>query len=336
MQVYRIFNKANNKSYIGITRWDFFTRYSGGNWHLWTHNKQLKNSVEKYGLDNFAYEILWNGNVDFDELIKLEKLYIEQYNSFIPNGYNLTKGGSKEVFTNTKEYELRDFYGNFYKVSNLSLFCKKQKINYSAMLNMVSGLSNVSCGFFLASTDISKIKNPLQEFILENILSGEVCTIQRKNIPVWAKEKNIKPKPIYCVLDQKTKSSQGWKLKDTKILNTKIKGRVFISPSGENVFIDNIYKFCKENNLDRGAFYKLIKKKHLSYKGWTVAMNPKEFQELKNNRRGIEVELIDPNGNIVKIKNISAFCREKLFNRNSIQALISGRTKKYNGYSLKK
>ena len=54
MQIYLIANKINGKNYIGQTIWDFNTRYHGGHWEKFSHNKHLKNAAKKYGVDNYS------------------------------------------------------------------------------------------------------------------------------------------------------------------------------------------------------------------------------------------------------------------------------------------
>lgn len=58
MIIYRIFNKINGKSYIGQSIFKFNKRYKGSDWLKYTHNPILKNSVNKYGVDNFDFEII--------------------------------------------------------------------------------------------------------------------------------------------------------------------------------------------------------------------------------------------------------------------------------------
>ncbi len=58
MIIYRIFNKINGKSYIGQSVVSFNKRYKGSDWLRYTHNQILKNSVNKYGIENFDFEII--------------------------------------------------------------------------------------------------------------------------------------------------------------------------------------------------------------------------------------------------------------------------------------
>ena len=89
--VYKITNTINNKSYIGISIYEpekgrIEDHLSGRG------NRIIANAVEKYGKDAFTYEIL-EENV-FDELLRdLEVVYIANYNTVAPHGYNLTHGG---------------------------------------------------------------------------------------------------------------------------------------------------------------------------------------------------------------------------------------------------
>lgn len=338
MQVYRIFNKVNGKSYIGITKWDFNTRYSSGKWWLWSHNKHLKIACKKYGLDNFNHEILWEGQCSEEELFNLEKLYIEQYNSFIPNGYNLTLGGGRFNERSCKEYELIDFSGTLYKISNLSEFSQLHGLNYTAMLNLVCEFSHTSQGFALAKTDLSKFKNPNQEFYLQHEETNDIFIIKRKDISAWSKEHNLSSKKMHKIISGKIKRSCGWKLLETSddTKPKRITNQKFINPNGEEVVIENIYQFCKENGFDRKGFYQLVSGKLLTYKGYRLPMTDDELKHAKEKRLGKAIELIDPAGNIIQVKNVSAFCRSKNFNRNSIDAMLSGRTKEFHGYKLKK
>lgn len=109
MIIYRIWNKTNNKSYIGSSETSFKERYRHGKWWKWTHSLHLKSAVNKYGLENFDKDILWEGDCSKEELIEKEKEYILLHNSMIPNGYNLIFGGkSAKAPTHIKSYELID------------------------------------------------------------------------------------------------------------------------------------------------------------------------------------------------------------------------------------
>lgn len=98
MQVYKITNLINNKSYIGQTRYTFHERYNRNEW--WKSaslNRLVKNGIKKYGLENFKVEIIIDlKEFNFELLNELEKHYIRLFNSVVPFGYNLESGGNKQ------------------------------------------------------------------------------------------------------------------------------------------------------------------------------------------------------------------------------------------------
>jgi group I intron endonuclease len=89
--IYKITNKINGKIYIGQTIQTLKER--------WKQHKKvgsnccyLKKAFVKHGIDNFEFKLIC---ICFDEdLNKYEIQYMEKYNSMVPNGYNLRKGGN--------------------------------------------------------------------------------------------------------------------------------------------------------------------------------------------------------------------------------------------------
>lgn len=92
--IYKATNKINGKSYIGQTV-DFEHRK-----HTHIHrrdgycdpNSIFHKAIDKYGEENFEWEIL--GSIPGKELANsFERYCIAIYNTYKPNGYNMTKGG---------------------------------------------------------------------------------------------------------------------------------------------------------------------------------------------------------------------------------------------------
>ena len=50
--------------------------------------EKLRKDIEKYGLENFSFEILDSAETP-EELDRKHKKYIKKYNSIEPRGYNL-------------------------------------------------------------------------------------------------------------------------------------------------------------------------------------------------------------------------------------------------------
>ena len=96
--IYKITNKINNKVYVGRTIYGFDLRY-GKNWWEKSHSKKLKNSIDKYGVENFEVCKILDIAYSNKELNDKEKYYIEKYKSYDKKyGYNILKGGSPTDF----------------------------------------------------------------------------------------------------------------------------------------------------------------------------------------------------------------------------------------------
>ena len=86
--IYKFTNLLNNKVYIGKHKYDkpeLDKKYL-------TSGVLINKSIHKYGIQNFTHELICTCE-DLTELNQKEIFYINYFNSFYPNGYNLTKGG---------------------------------------------------------------------------------------------------------------------------------------------------------------------------------------------------------------------------------------------------
>lgn len=92
--IYKITNVDSGKSYIGysqhyIKRWKVYQTL--------TPNKQYKRYIErsiaKEGLDKFSFEVIYQSFDRDHTLHNMEHYFIEEYNTMIPNGYNMARGG---------------------------------------------------------------------------------------------------------------------------------------------------------------------------------------------------------------------------------------------------
>ena len=90
MIIYKATNKIDGKCYIGQTIHSLKRRKTD---HLWSKdNCYFHNAIQKYGWNNFEWKVIEECSSE-EELNEMEFHYIKQYNSFRPNGYNLTMGG---------------------------------------------------------------------------------------------------------------------------------------------------------------------------------------------------------------------------------------------------
>ena len=85
-------NKVNGKCYVGQTS-NFKQREY--NWRCLKYsytNKYIDEDRAKYGLDNWAVEVLTTAD-NREDAWEIEQRFINDYNTLWPNGYNIAKGG---------------------------------------------------------------------------------------------------------------------------------------------------------------------------------------------------------------------------------------------------
>jgi group I intron endonuclease len=95
--IYKITNKLNKKCYIGQTINDVEKRWKYHRMSIGTQTgcPGIRRAFEKYGLENFKFEVLI---ICFDEnMSNYEKEYIKKFDSY-NNGYNMTHGGEEGGF----------------------------------------------------------------------------------------------------------------------------------------------------------------------------------------------------------------------------------------------
>lgn len=100
--IYKITNLINQKSYIGKTekddpykRWEEHQRQAN---RTSTEKRPLYSALNKYGFENFSFEILEETN----NLVKREVYWIDFFNTY-KIGYNATLGGDGKSYINTEE-----------------------------------------------------------------------------------------------------------------------------------------------------------------------------------------------------------------------------------------
>lgn len=89
--IYKVTNTVNGKIYIGqsvtpIDRLRTYTKTKG------KKNYLLHYAIQKYGVENFLFEII-RSEVPIDKINETEMQLIKEHGSKVPNGYNITDGG---------------------------------------------------------------------------------------------------------------------------------------------------------------------------------------------------------------------------------------------------
>ena len=157
--IYKIVNLINNKMYIGQSsdiykRWKEHKKNLRRNLHV---NKCLQAAVNKYGLENFRFDII--ETCDSAMLNSKEIELIEKYNTFAPQGYNLTRGGegnrgwhpNREYFkhlyfpviclNNMRQYECMTDAGNDVGINSQAIAkCCRGETHYSGVIDGQRGV----------------------------------------------------------------------------------------------------------------------------------------------------------------------------------------------------
>lgn len=109
-KIYRITNNTNNKIYIGITQ-NIEKRWTD---HKRDAIKKYKNrfyafqaALSKYGEENFTWEVIAEC-ANLKDANYLETSFIKEYNSLVPNGYNIKDGGGSNKLHQLSKDKIRE------------------------------------------------------------------------------------------------------------------------------------------------------------------------------------------------------------------------------------
>lgn len=104
--VYRITNKKNGKSYVGLTVNSARERFEK---HVSMINSKgcpaLYAALEKYGVENFTVTTLMESDSK-EELMRAESLYIKKLKTLAPDGYNMTTGGENCIVSDATRMKI--------------------------------------------------------------------------------------------------------------------------------------------------------------------------------------------------------------------------------------
>lgn len=160
--IYKITNLQTGKVYVGLSnninrRWIKHRSELKNNCHI---NSHLQKSYNKYGKENFKYEIL--ELCSEEELVEFEKKWIKKEDSY-NNGYNLTKGGinigygENHYNFNNKKYTFYHFDGRIEKNINCYEMIKKHfNDKPHSIHSLVRGLSSISGGWVINKELLTK------------------------------------------------------------------------------------------------------------------------------------------------------------------------------------
>lgn len=282
--IYKIVNAINGKVYVGSSV-NLYNRIKN---HFITlnnknhHNNHLQKAYNKYGEENFYFEIIEivikneNNNIFKESILKIEQYWIDKLNACNEKyGYNLApKASSLLGYKKTPEQIKRCVtYGKFYgdgvsasKVINLNTGKKYDSIKRAAEEYGMKNTSNISCvcrgitetagGYKWAYLDkddnivYTNFEHKHNKIII-NITTGEVFN----SITTASKAYNVSVSAIMNVLSGRSKTCKGciWKYFNSN--STHNKSKIVINLSDKNIF----------SSMNEAARFYDINSKGISY-----------------------------------------------------------------------
>jgi predicted GIY-YIG superfamily endonuclease len=138
MLIYKVTNNINGKIYIGMTTLSLSERMKehSKKFRLGVRRQAFYSALHKYGWDNFTWEAIEEVSIR-EDLIEMEKLYIEHYKSTKKShGYNETSGGDGVICGESKKYyKVINSNGEIIVVHGWKEFCRNNGLNEGALQN---------------------------------------------------------------------------------------------------------------------------------------------------------------------------------------------------------
>jgi len=243
MIIYKVTNKINNKCYIGQTIRSLEQRKHEHSRDIKKFNIVFYRSIKKYGWNSFEWKVLEKCDTK-EELDEMEFHYIKQYNTFIPNGYNMTWGGDGgncgNQFTKLSKKERS-------KIHFLNLMSENEKEEY--LNNLYRGSNHY--------TKRCMDKKTFNEWLLKNRIG--------KNNPMYGKNRNFseitKKRMSISHFDKKHTEETKKKIGESNIGENNGMAKTFkiYKNDGTYEIIKGLYNYCRKKNTTPYKLRKIYK-----------------------------------------------------------------------------
>jgi GIY-YIG catalytic domain len=339
--IYQIIHKINNRRYVGSAqrfedRWNTHLRELRNNKH---HNKFLQNDFNKSGEASFRFEIVEIVDGDKTTRQKREQFYLDRLFEDTAKDSNTRYNHSpKAILTEPRTIKTRsyrtDWYwflspdGIEYVVENLSEFCGSYKLDRSYM-NKVSSGSLIS---YKGWTKITESKN-----------NAVVCLKTGREVLVssvfeFSRLHQVDQSHLSKMLNGKRKSCGDWIVKNRVLVPRSHKGKVYwlVSPDGLKTKVNNLDLFAKDHNLDISCLRRVLDGKDNQHKGWLrFGMTHEQIKNKWNdryNKMAKTYHMLNPEGQLVEIHNMTKFCRENNLTKQCMLRVIKGIDRIHKGW----
>lgn len=233
---------------------------------------------------------------------------------------------------------------------NCGIYCIKNKINNKLYVGSSSNLQSRKNFHFNSLKDnkhhSKKLQRAYNKYGINNFNYTILENCEKNNLEILEKEWINYFNSYYNGYNATDEVGAPWR---GKKLPEKIKKLQkctpvkMINPNGQTVEDYSISNFCKINGFHVGAISDILKGKHFQYKGWRkysqelegVKFNSVEFRKNCGNKLAkIKCKLVDPNGSIVEIKNLSLFAKENKLDSAAINRVVNKKSNHCWGWRL--
>lgn len=205
-EIYMIINKINGKRYIGQVQC-YYKRQNGSYNRVFSEKRWkdhcnytknnvqgrgarcLMNNIQKYGTHNFIIKPIFI--CPTNEANYWEIKYIRQYNTQVPNGMNIMKGGKNSPLTEETKQKLRDSKKGKYIGEKNPMWGKKHSVET------------------IKKIKDSLIGKPLDQECKEKMSQSHKHNMENGKLPPRRKHNNL-PKYIYHV---KSSNKEGYEVR---------------------------------------------------------------------------------------------------------------------------
>jgi len=263
--IYKISNSINGKIYIGSTN-KFKTRIRDHVYKLKTgkHRKKFQRSVDKYGIENFTFEVVeildkeeLEDRESYSERLKtLEQVYLDE-NFTVNKGKHLYNTQSKAKqklgpWSSTPEET----------AEKISLAAKGRIASEETKKKMSENLKK------RWSSDEYRMSHSGENGSRYGQTNkwGHHTPETLEKLSTASSGKN---NPMFGTTGEKC-PFYGRKHTQEALLKMS-KEYTFLSPIGEIIIIQNLHKFCRENGLTGSCMSAVASGDRKSHKGWTIS-----------------------------------------------------------------
>lgn len=336
-------------------------------------NCHFQNFYNKYPNEN--YTVLLLEPTEIKARKEREQNWLDFYNFNFPNHkplFNILKTvdlvnddemRKKQQEKQSKDWIITDPEGQEFQVKNLKKFADERGLHGGHLAEVAMGVFSYSQGYKCRYAEDKeqpyKSKRPNGWKITSEKLSKEFIVQFPdgheeliKGLYKFCENHDLSPGTLRSVAQGICEQHKGFKCryptdtefrykkkprkKSTKLTN--VKKFTITLPDSNEIQIENLKGYCRENGLHYETMLGVAKGKQISTKGYKCRfLGETEFRFKSIRKKLLEkVMIIDPDGKEYIVNNVSKFARENNLNPNGLSAVLKGTQTHHKGYKIKR